>query len=896
MTTTLLTPITTEPTLKGTPPSNKPNSWGGSITACATNNGCAVANPSVWRIALGVFLSGQVMLLSLGINLEPDTPSAIKQSVQLVILGITLVAILLLGKPLFVEQLGAWRRCQMTVESFFLLTLVGSLIASVQAMLTGVGAVYFEIPPILLTVYTLGKVLGVRAKNRSLTYSQEFLDIPSRCWKMANDGTTAEASIESIQVGDRIQVFPGELIPVDGVIQTGASLISSASMKGEAFATPHGVGDEVLAGSINHDAMLLIRSTATGTNREIDQVLQLLQRVSAEPTRIETFTNQIARILVPFLVLVACATFAYWTLSQGWTVGLYHAMSVLLVACPCALGLATPIAIWSMLARLASRGVVIHNSDTIEKLARANWIGFDKTGTLSQIDPVIREFHVIGSIPEQQIRAWLALIQEKSQHPFAKPFANKETLSNAQILNYQNVPGYGIDCTLEDEGELHHIRVGKVSWVDPEKLFQNWLILDDSGQHIGIGINDKPTAIITLKESLDFNAESVIRDCQLLGIEVGILTGDSAERAEQWNLPNTQAELLPRHKETEITARQEQGKTTIFVGDGINDAPALARADVGIAVLTGSPLACHHADITIPPQSLETIPWMIELARETDSVLKRSLLVALLYNGIGVALAAIGLIHPVVAVLLMTSSSLFVTWYATAITRKDRSTHKQLVPVEVSFSAFLKGFGQLLPSAIHAVSFALQGPILAKILGLSTEWVLLLTLVFAGCGIFLAWVWNRTSQLDHVWDMSIGMLTLGNLGMTFGWWFDLKFGAIQCQNCCNCLSFLKGDFSHAGMWIGMLLTCNLAMLFLGKRTHDCKHTHHPISMYLFGNVGMLLGMIGGAYALGLVQTSSSAINGLLHWVGMTAGMIFGMIGVSQVCDGLFFRKGTGSVE
>lgn len=884
--------------------------------SCSTHTACEPANASVWRIGLGVFISGQVMLLSLGINLEPDTPSETKQIVQLFIFAITVVALLLLGGPLFAEQIKQIRQRKITIESFFLLTLIGSLMASLQALVTGQGAIYFEIPPILLTIYTLGKVLGVRAKNRSLAWSQSFLDVPTRCWKILPNGSTQEVPTESIQMGDRIQVYPGEFIPVDGIIETGSSLVSAASLKGESFATPHQSGDTVLAGSINHDALLVVRSSATGTNREIDQIMQLLQRVSSQPTRMDKFINQLAQILVPLLITIAGGTFVFWTYQEGWSVGLYHAMSVLLVACPCALGLATPLAIWSMLARLASQGVIVHRTEVIESLARADWIGFDKTGTLSRIDPVIREFHTFGKIPESTLRRWLAVIQEKSQHPFAKPFALGERSDSVHILDYHYIPAQGLECSLEEKGRTYRVQVGKLTeneWT-PSSVKQSELPeiherglnagiaereanariaergADPRIQWIGVRVDGELSAAISLSESLDEQAPRVIRECQELGLEVAILTGDSAARALAWNLPQTRAELLPRHKEEEIARRQQAGQTTIFVGDGMNDAPAIARADVGIALISGSPLAVHQADITIATRSLPTIPELIRLARQTDAILKRSFLLALLYNGVGVTLAACGLIHPVLAVLLMTVSSLVVTWYATAITRSAQPIRLPNRPVSASFSSQLQQVRQLIPATIHALALTLQGPILARLLGVTGEAFWLFCIGFFGAGIFLAWVWHRTPRLEHVWDMAIGMLTFGNLGMTLGWWYDLNFAVLSCEKCCHCLAVLKGDFSHWGMWLGMLVTCNLAMLFLSRTHQECTQAHHPLSMYLFGNIGMILGMIGGAYAAEWLPSPSPMIRGLAHWVGMTVGMIFGMIGVSETIDLLFFKR------
>ena len=326
------------------------------------------------------------MIFSLALNLHDDVPPAARELTQWLILAGTAVVAVLLGGPLVRAAWGELRRGRLTIEALFLLTMSGALAASLQAHLTGRGKIYFEVVSVLLVVYTVGKLIGARTRAAALAGSRAWGDRLNSCRLVDAAGRTHASPVADVRPGDVTEVYPGELIAVDGVICAGVGFVSEAVVSGEPFAVVRRPGDRVLAGSASFDATFRITATAAGTARQVDRLLAAVEDARDRPLSLQARADRLGRWFLPLVVLTALGTFTYWTFgtNAGWEAGLFNAMSVLLVACPCVIGLATPVVIWAALGRLAERGVIVRNGDAVERLAEVDRVLFDKTGTLTE--------------------------------------------------------------------------------------------------------------------------------------------------------------------------------------------------------------------------------------------------------------------------------------------------------------------------------------------------------------------------------------------------------------------------------------------------------------------------------------------------------------------------------
>ncbi len=335
------------------------------------------------RLGLGLLIAGQSMIFGLAINLEDTTSATVKWGVQSVILAGTLLVMALLGPALARNAVTEIRRGRLSIEALFLLTLAGALAASLQSLISGQGPIYFEVVSVLLVVYSLGKAIGAHSRSAALAAATRWAGAPDTCRIIDGAGRARQLEVGLALPGDLVEVRPGETIAVDGVIRSGVGFVSTAPVNGEPFAAVRRPGDSVLAGMASYDATFRIEATASGTSRQIDRLHEAVEQARSRPASLQAHADRLGRMFFPLIVIVAILTFAIWALIAGWQTGLFNAMSVLLVACPCAMGLATPIVVWSALNRLAERGLVANSGDFVERLAAVDRVFFDKTGTLT---------------------------------------------------------------------------------------------------------------------------------------------------------------------------------------------------------------------------------------------------------------------------------------------------------------------------------------------------------------------------------------------------------------------------------------------------------------------------------------------------------------------------------
>ncbi|MCX7700304.1 MAG: heavy metal translocating P-type ATPase [Gemmataceae bacterium] len=826
-------------------------------TSCVTTP--TTAGTAV-RLAGAALLTMQAMVLGLAVNLTPPGDFFTRHVLQTMVLAATAATAALLGTPLLKVAWEELRQGRVTVELLFLTTAAGAFAASMQSYLTGEGPIYFEVIGILLVVYSFGRLILDRQRQAAVGAANAWATALSVARRENGEIVPAAA----IQPGEVVEVRAGELIPVDGIIRQGEGFIAESAISGEPFAVVRRPGDRVLAGSASTDAVLLIEATTAGTNRQVDRLIAAVEAARLRPGSLSQLADRLTQWFLPVVLVAAVGTFAYWTYADGWRTGLFYSMSVLLVACPCALGLGTPLAIWTALNELARRGLIAHSGDAIERLASANRVVFDKTGTLTDDALNVVDVATIHDGAEREkLLGWLALIESRSRHPVAKAFVawkQGDVVPSALVREWRAGPGQGVEAVIIAGGEEHRLRIGRPEWIAGDATALLSRLRVHEGHRIDVECDGQLAAVAILHEKARATAAATLDMLRDLQLPVEVWTGDQPQRAAALlesvrSQPDAvvHAGLLPEEKRRLGAEATQRGERVVFVGDGLNDAGALAQAHLGIALSSGTDLANEAAAMSLTHDDLRAVPEAISLARSAVRRMRRILLRAAAYNVAGILLAALGYLHPVAAALLMVGSSVVAAWSA------SRVCHAEQTESNPRSVRFLSG-----RSFIHALAIGLQGPVWAGIFGLPMPMAVLLFLIFSGIGLLAAITWHRWEKIPHHIDMAFGMLTLGNLGMLLGWWADWQFQPLPS---CGCAGRLDLAAMKPGMWLGMLAGCNLAMLFLSRRPLP-RDRSWWLSMFGGGNVGMVVGM-----AVGMGIAPEGIIG---HFLGMVVGMLLGM--------------------
>lgn len=625
---------------------------------------------STWfRIAISLALAGQGMVFGLGYNnaLRAGEAPPFGSPAYLAIHGglflSVVVVTILLGGPLFRHFGAAVRARQITVESLFLLSAAGALVGSVISSVTGRGDVYYEIVAIVLCVYTVGKQLGERNKRRVLAAADAVGEAFDSAYVRSADGGRERVPVHRLVVGDVVEVAPGEAIAVDGIIVEGLGYVEQTSVTGEPQPVSRRPGDRVLAGSWSVDGVLLVRVQAGRGERVLDGILHTLRRARALPSELQRQADRILAWFVPVVAGVSVLTFLGWLLFSAvpWWAALFNAMAVLLVACPCALGLATPMAVWRALQTLALHGFVARSGRFIDALGQADTVVFDKTGTLTEgelalatelIDPAWQ-----GRIGEVR-GAVRALEARAPHHPVARALTDAfDSLPEASVEAVRAVAGRG----MEGMAAGRVWRVGEQSFVCGEAVLPDWAA-DKAGEGgVWVSCDSVPVAWFGMRESFREGLAALCEALRERGLRLIVLTGD---RKTPKALPpdlEVRTGLLPEEKVRFVRAEVAAGRSVLFLGDGINDAAAMAESSGAIAMGSGASLARATADAIFFGKDFSHLPRAVDQARSVRSQLRGNLLFALIYNGLGMSLAAAGMLHPVVAALLMVGSSALVS-------------------------------------------------------------------------------------------------------------------------------------------------------------------------------------------------------------------------------------------
>jgi heavy metal translocating P-type ATPase len=700
-----------------------------------------------------------------------------------------------------------------------------------------------------------------------------------------------------------VQVFAGEAIPIDGRVERGEAFVRETPLTGEPFPVVRRIGDAVFAGSYSEDGELTIVATAPGTQRRLDGLLAQVEAARVATSQLQAQADRIVRWFLPLVLVVATSTFVFWTARLGWAVGLFNAMAVLLVACPCAMGLATPAGLWSALAALAARGFVARGGEGIDRLARVTHVVFDKTGTLSEERASLVDLTTLGDAGERrELLAMLHAVQLRSAHPVARAFPAE--LAGIAVKSFKIVPACGIEAwVITSSGREVHLRVGQREFMtqlarEPDLL--PTLRHLPSDQLVYVEADGQLTGIAAVRERLRDSTRATFAALEVLGIHCSILTGDRQQRAEELGLPNASGGLTPEDKVTRVRELRAQGERVAFVGDGVNDAPAMAAADVGVALSHGAGLTTASADVVLYGGDLRTIAWAFALCRRVRSSIRSNLIFAACYNVFGIALAAAGVLHPVVAALLMVVSSAIVSWRAVR-----SAQHEELccAPTDTIRSPATKlpiwrnWFAQPQLQTAYGILLALQGPFIAWLGQLSTTATVVVITACALAGIATARFRSSNAELTRYAAMTFAMFALGNWGMLLGWWADAGFAPVMRTGVCLCCHardyFALNSFKVPWMYLGMLLLGLPPMLAapLPSRLRTGRLWTGVVS-----GIGMVAGMAWGASLALRWAGPMHPQQFLLALGGMTFGMLAGMFFACELARVLTWRSSQAKVR
>ncbi len=850
--------------------------WSG----CCSGDSCPAPHAVPWlRLVIGLFVAAQTMSLGLAINVTAPEQASTRLALQGGMLLATAVVAILLGGPLLRQALQSLRRGQVCMELLFISGIGAALGISLGAMVRGEGgSVYFDTVNVLLVVYSAGRMINERSRGNALSAIHALRTQASLARCVDEAGNEKQIDVTQVRPGQRVRVAPGEMIPVDGVIRQGRGLVRQTPFTGEWLSTPKFSGQAVLAGTYSEDGMLLIEATRSGSARQLDALLESIVTAGQIPTHWQRLTDRWVRYFLPLVAVVALGAMLYWQRRGGWNQGLFTGLSVLLVACPCAAGLATPLAFWTVLSRLSLRGLMLRSGDSVEKLAQVRQVIFDKTGTLSEAALRLEsvEFDT-GRIDPATAMAYLSLIEAASSHPVAR--AIRAALDAApppahlRLQTVRQLPGRGVLAFLVDEDCE---RVVRLTRNDDLCAQTGKLVLD-------MELDDRHAGRLRFAEALRGEVEQTLAQLRHLGVSVRVFTGDGAAGAQGVaQLAPTLSGMTPQEKLAKVqeTRREDAQAGLLYVGDGLNDAAAMNAASVSIALADGSQIAVQSASATLHGGNLQTIPDAIHLCRQAVRTVRGNLLWAVSYNVIGMAVAAGGYLHPIFASLLMACSSLLVAWRSAQLRGPEETWgNASAAAAHASLSLVhpMRKWRLRIGGTIHMVAVLLQLILAARLADLDKVSTALLLVAGAAAMVNLLKIWPK---MNDFWDMTFGMLTVGGLGMNWGWWMDMGYAAAvrgqEAIHCCAPSEASMGGESHWMYWL-MLAAGVPAMYLLRNRWAPFSFKRWCcVGMLVAGVPAMCLGMWAGAVWAARFTTLVPSLQILLSYAMMMAGMALGM--------------------
>ena len=509
---------------------------------------------------------------------------------------------------------------------------------------------YFESAATILTLVTLGKLLESRAKGKTSEAIKKLLDLRPKTATVLRDGKEVEIDVADVVKDDIVIIKSGQTIPVDGIITQGTSSVDESALTGESIPVAKTIGDKVIGASINKSGYFQFKATEVGDDTTLSQIIRLMEEATSSKAPISKLADKISGVFVPVVITIAVVASVVWLLlGRSVEFALSIGISVLVISCPCALGLATPTAIMVGTGKGAQNGILIKSAETLETAHKTNTIVLDKTGTVTEGHPVVTDIITSGDDTEDKLLRIAASIEKLSEHPLADAImkeAESRGLVQLPVESFESLPGLGISGIVENRqifvGNRKLMNDRKIS---PAMIDQHETFLASQGKTpLYFADEQKVFGIIAVADPIKPTSARAIKELASLGLDVVMLTGDNAQTASaiaaQVDVTNVISEVLPQDKEKEVRKLQESGKKVIMIGDGINDAPALARADVGVAIGAGTDIAIESADVVLVKSDLMDAVTMIQLSKSVMRNIKQNLFWALFYNSVGIPLAA----------------------------------------------------------------------------------------------------------------------------------------------------------------------------------------------------------------------------------------------------------------
>ncbi|MCE9607718.1 MAG: heavy metal translocating P-type ATPase [Planctomycetia bacterium] len=633
-----------------------------------------------FRLALCIFLSLNVMVFTMLLwtqdVYDPEktgVPSAVSLWAvsRYLCMLFSLPVLYLLGLPVAEE---AWKSLRRGAPSTDLLLIVGTVAAFAYSIVSTVrseGPVYYEVGCAVLVLVTIGRWLEARGKQEATTALDSLEKLLPAIVHRREAGELIDVPLDTVSIGDRLFVRAGERIPTDGRIVSGLASIDTQLLTGESRPQVVETGDPVIGGTLNLDGGLTIEATAEPRGGTLERLLECIRTARMHKGRYQRLADRIAAAFLPVVVVVAIGTFAYHTVYSGLDQGLLAALAVVLIACPCALGLATPMAVWAAMGTAAQAQVLFRHGEALERLAETRVLAFDKTGTLTDGCPTVDRFVIREGTDGDELLARIASAVATSNHEFSQAvrrYCLAHGSKTGAACETQTLPGRGLVASFRNVDDMLYLgslrMMQEHGFAPSPSIHEAIRVMSDEGLSlVCVARHLTVCGVFGLREELRSNAREAIAESRMLGCLITVLSGDHAERGRALSRlldVDVKAELLPADKLDAVHELRLAFGPTVMIGDGINDAPALSAADVGIALGCGADVSRQSADICLLGNDLSRIPWAIRLSRQTVRIVRQNLFWSFFYNAFGVGLAATGWLNPVWAAAAMAISGLTV--------------------------------------------------------------------------------------------------------------------------------------------------------------------------------------------------------------------------------------------
>ncbi|MFW1758367.1 heavy metal translocating P-type ATPase [Acinetobacter guillouiae] len=626
-------------------------------------------------LILATIFALPVFILEMGSHLIPGMHHLIAQTIGIqnswyLQFILTTLVLVIPGRRFYIHGLPALLRLAPDMNSLvavgtlaaYLFSIVATFIPSILP--AGTVNVYYEAAAVIVALILLGRFLEAKAKGRTSEAIQRLVSLQAKVAHVSRNNQIVDIPIDQVVVGDFIIVKPGERVPVDGKVIEGKSFVDESMITGEPIPVEKKIDSEVVGGTINQNGTLSFKAVAVGGETMLAQIIRLVEQAQGSKMPIQAVVDKITLWFVPAVMAAAVLTFLIWLIfgpSPALTFALVNAVAVLIIACPCAMGLATPTSIMVGTGRGAELGVLFRKGEALQLLKDAKVVAVDKTGTLTEGHPVLTDFEVTEFFQRDHVLSMVAAVESRSEHPIAKAIVDaaiKENLTLPKVNQFDSVTGMGVYAAIDENGDIH---IGADRYmlqlnIDISPFASAAQRLGDEGKSpLYVAINGKLAGIIAVADPIKSTTPSAIKALHQLGLKVAMVTGDNARTAQaiarQLGIDEVIAEVLPEGKVKAVQSLKAKYGNIAFVGDGINDAPALAEADVGLAIGTGTDVAIESADVVLMSGNLQGVANAIALSKATIGNIHQNLFWAFAYNTMLIPVAA-GLLYPAYGILL----------------------------------------------------------------------------------------------------------------------------------------------------------------------------------------------------------------------------------------------------